>query len=59
MLMLTRRINESVIIDNNIKITVIGVDRGCIKLGFEAPEEVVIVREELLDVENEILKYNS
>jgi len=60
MLILTRRNNESVIINGNVKIKVLGVDpRGQVRLGFEAPKEVVIMREELLDVENEILKYNS
>jgi len=49
MLILTRRKEESIIIDGNIKITVLGVDRGHVKLGFEAPEEVYIVREELLE----------
>ena len=56
MLILSRRIGESIIIDDNIKVTVLGIDRrglgidrrGQVKLGFEAPEEVVIVRKELL-----------
>ena len=48
MLILTRRKEQSVIIDGNIKVTVLGVDRGVVKLGFEAPDEVVILREELL-----------
>ena len=52
MLILTRRKEESIIIDGNIKITVLGVDRGHVKLGFEAPAEVNIVREELLEKEN-------
>ena len=49
MLILTRRKEQSVIINGDIKVTVLGVDRGHVKLGFEAPEEVVIVREELLE----------
>ena len=49
MLVLTRRNNESVIIDGDIKITVLGIDRGQVRLGFEAPKEVNIVREELLE----------
>jgi len=48
MLILTRRKEESVIIDGNIKVTVLGIDRGHVKLGFEAPDDVNIVREELL-----------
>ena len=49
MLILTRRKEESVIIDGNIKIKILGVRGNQVRIGFEAPEEVVIVREELLD----------
>jgi len=48
MLILTRRKEESIIINGDIKIKILGIDRGVVKLGFEAPDEVVIVREELL-----------
>jgi len=49
MLILTRCKEESVIINGNIKVKVLGIDpRGQVRLGFEAPKEVVIVREELL-----------
>ena len=50
MLILTRSYEESVIINGDIKIKVLGVDhRGQVKLGFDAPEDVDIVREELLE----------
>ena len=49
MLILTRRTEESVFINGNIKVTVLGVDRGYVKLGFEAPDDVEIMREELLE----------
>ena len=52
MLILTRSYEQSVIINGNIKITILGIDRGVVKLGFEAPDDVAIVREELLDKEN-------
>ena len=48
MLILTRRKEESIIINGDIKIKILGIDRGQVKLGFEAPDEVVILREELL-----------
>ncbi len=48
MLILTRRKEESIIINGDIKIKILGIDRGVVKLGFEAPDEVVILREELL-----------
>ena len=48
MLILTRRKEESIIINGDIKIKILGMDRGVVKLGFESPDEVVILREELL-----------
>ncbi|KYH32694.1 carbon storage regulator CsrA [Neomoorella mulderi] len=48
MLVLTRRVNETIVIDNRIKITVISIEQDKIRLGVDAPPEVPIVREELL-----------
>ena len=49
MLVLSRRTKESIIIDDDIKVTVLGIDkRGEVRLGIEAPDDVNIVREELL-----------
>jgi len=47
MLHLTRRINEKVKIGDDITIVVLGIDRGQVKLGFDAPPEVPIHREEI------------
>ena len=52
MLILTRRPNESIIIDDDIKIRILGVRGTQVRIGFEAPEEVIIVREELLEDDN-------
>jgi carbon storage regulator len=49
MLILTRRINEVVIINDNIKVTVLGVQGQQIKLGFEAPNEVSVHRKEIFE----------
>jgi len=49
MLILTRRPEESIIIDGDIKIKILSVNVNQVRIGFEAPEEVVIVREELLE----------
>ena len=48
MLVLSRRSQESIIIDGDIKIKVLKIERDYVKLGFEAPDDVNIVREELL-----------
>ncbi len=47
MLILTRKQNESVIIDDDIKVTVISDRYGHVKLGIEAPDDVEIWREEI------------
>jgi carbon storage regulator len=49
MLVLTRRQSESIIIANNIKITVVSVGPGRVKLGIEAPPEVRVDRQEIHD----------
>jgi carbon storage regulator len=48
MLVLSRRRNESIVIDGRIKLTVIEVRGNQIRLGIEAPDEVRITRSELL-----------
>ena len=48
MLVLSRKVNETVIIGDNIRITVVAIDRNQIRLGFEAPKEVKIYREEVI-----------
>lgn len=47
MLILTRKVGESIIIDSNIKVTVISIDGGQIRLGIDAPKEVIVHREEV------------
>ena len=47
MLILTRRIGESLIIDNDIIVTVLGDNHGQIKIGIDAPQDVPVHREEV------------
>ncbi len=47
MLALTRKVGESIIIDDNIEITVISVHGDQIKLGIEAPRNIAIHRKEI------------
>jgi carbon storage regulator len=48
MLVLSRKLGEKIIINDNICITVVDIDRGKIRLGIEAPRDVPIFRQELL-----------
>lgn len=48
MLVLTRREGESLVIGDNIKLTILAVKGGQVRVGIEAPSNVAIHREELL-----------
>ncbi len=47
MLILTRKLGESLIIDNHITVTVLDVKGNQVRLGINAPKEVSIHREEI------------
>ncbi len=49
MLILTRSQNESIVIDDDIRINVLSDRHDQVKLGIEAPEDVEIWREEIYD----------
>lgn len=48
MLILTRKVGESIHIGDDVKVTVLGVKGGQMRLGIDAPNDVPIHREELL-----------
>lgn len=47
MLVLTRRPGEAILVDKTTKITVLSNERGRVRLGIEAPQEVQVDREEI------------
>jgi carbon storage regulator len=49
MLVLTRKAGESVIIHDNIVITVIDIRGEKVRLGIEAPKDVIVHRREVYD----------
>jgi carbon storage regulator len=51
MLVLARRSNETIQIGDDITVTLLEIKGNQVRLGIEAPGDVVILREELLEVE--------
>ena len=47
MLVLTRKIDESIIIGDDIKITLVDIRGDQVKIGIEAPREISVHREEI------------
>ena len=49
MLVLSRRVDESLLIDKVIKITVLDIKGGQVRLGITAPESIKVHREEVFN----------
>ena len=49
MLILSRKLNESIVIDGRITVTVMRVDGDVVKLGIAAPIDVPVHRQEVYD----------
>jgi carbon storage regulator len=67
MLVLTRKIDQGIIISGNIVVRVLGVERDRVKIGISAPLNVTVLRQELLerdaapgeDADNDALSHAS
>jgi carbon storage regulator len=53
MLVLSRREGERIFVGPNIVIQIVRVRGGSVRVGIEAPDDVRVVREELLEREDE------
>jgi carbon storage regulator len=47
MLVLSRKLGEKIVIGDNILITVVKIDRNQVRIGIEAPPDVLVYREEI------------
>jgi len=48
MLVLARKLDESIVIGDNIVVKVVAIENGVVKLGIDAPKEISIIRDELI-----------
>ena len=47
MLILTRRVGESLMVGDNVTVTVLGVKGNQVRIGVNAPKDVAVHREEI------------
>src|SRR5258706_6189879 len=50
MLILSRKLNESIIIDGRIIVKILRIDRDTVKIGIQAPSELPVHRQEVFDM---------
>ena len=49
MLILSRKIEESIIVGDTIRIKILGIQEGQVKIGIEAPKEIKVHRSEVYE----------
>jgi carbon storage regulator len=55
MLILTRRVGETLVIGDDVNVTVLGVRGNQVRLGVDAPKDVAVHREEIYQrIQNEV-----
>ena len=50
MLILSRKLNESIVIDGRIIVKILRIERDTVKLGIQAPTELPVHRQEVFDM---------
>jgi len=59
MLILSRKLEEAIWLGDNIQIKIMGIEKGAVKIGIEAPSDVTILRQELKDAVADVNKQSS
>ena len=49
MLVLSRKVGERILVGDQVRITVVRVSNGGVRLGIEAPDGTTVIREELTE----------
>lgn len=47
MLILTRRVGEAIVVGDNVLITILGTKRNQVRIGVQAPKDIVVHRQEV------------
>jgi carbon storage regulator len=55
MLVLTRRVGEEIVIDGNIRITIVAIKGSQVRVGIAAPPSVPIFRQELVGCKDTVV----
>ncbi len=50
MLILSRKLNESIVIDGNIIVKILRIERDTVKIGIQAPTQLPVHRQEVFDM---------
>jgi carbon storage regulator len=53
MLVLSRKLGQRFQVGTDIKVTIVKIDRNSVRIGIEAPDDVVVHREEIAVVDRE------
>ncbi len=53
MLVISRKTGEEIQIGDSIKITVVNIERGVVRIGIEAPKDINIIRTEIKQAQHE------
>jgi carbon storage regulator len=52
MLVLSRKLNEKIVINGDIVVTIVKIDRNQVRIGIQAPGHIPVYREEILPTQN-------
>lgn len=59
MLVLSRKLDEAIWLGDNIKVKIMSIEKGVVKLGIDAPSDITILREELKEAVASVNKQAS
>jgi carbon storage regulator len=55
MLVLSRKLGQRFTVGADIKVTIVKIDRNSVRIGIEAPDDVIVHREEIATIDRERL----